>query len=544
MGKIMWQNFLILMLIAITAFPAWANDVDINKDGVITAKPFYDDVFFMVGRKSYADAVQDKTTYSANRFGEEYQPQEGQNKIGESSSFYWDISSNSPCTVNPDGIRTIRRSAICKQYDGATRVSTVVSSDLCNPLTKPMEEIYCIDKNSNYQWLVKNVGQCSVDCGKGTVQRSVQCLRVDAEKGVREIVDDNECQIYGLNKPSVLGSCVETKSCAKNWNYSSYGVCKGLCGQPGTKTREANCRDSENNEIDSQECKDLFGDPVLTMACIPDCSDWVFSEWGECQAGCFQSGIQTRSASCVNTANEVMPDENCPGAREVLEVSKSCTKQCPASTCAELLADYPELGNGSYPLVGPNGTFTATCDMVNGGWTLVPNLAFLSNFNAVSEIKGLNSDQLYRFNTLMSEGMSSYINTTYSYRSGNQNVSSFTKSFSLDLSTYGDFVKSKQIPLAITVRTGVNGYDKDRDQGNVIIYSYDTGGTQLSFWQSGRGDYPQSFRFWNHDFVDSNVSSFLFQHQCWRYDGSACSSVGDFYVYINTDLPKANFYIK
>jgi len=545
--------FFLLLLVTVGSGIASADPLQTDSKGAIKAKPIYDESYFIISRTSIPDALKDKVTLSANKFGEEYQPQEGQNEVGETSSFYWDIQSTSPCTANTEGIRTIQRSVICKKYDGETRVSTVVEGSFCNKKAMPAEELYCIDKNSEYQWLVQSKGKCSTTCGEGSVQRLVSCLRIDNKTGNREIVIDNECNIFGLVKPSLIGSCVATSGCTSGWNYGAYTACQGLCGEQGTMTRTATCRDNEGNVIDNQECLSLFGEPLLTAACTPDCSDWVFTEWSECQSACFEPGVQTREAMCKNSKGKIVPDESCPGTREILEVNKTCTKQCPAATCAELKHDYPSLENGSYPLVGPKGTFTATCDMTNGGWTLIPNLAFLDNFDNVNAIDGLNEEQLHRFKTLYEGGMSSWINYYHLWSSGQRDGKN--PSWYHDIPVGGLIAFSKSNNLQVLIESGVNAYSyaSDKDAGRLILYLYDSLGTNIYSYDSGYNNWASNWSAWYRFYYDGNsvpdpkisdLERIRYYFSCYRYTGTKCSANINAHTYINYDLPKTNFYMK
>lgn len=517
----------------------------VESKGQILASSFFDESFYMVGRVSASDATKTKRTLNDNAFGSEYEPQVGdKTEVSEEAIYSWEISNPSLCTVNADGSRSIKRDIVCTKYNPVSKLTEATESSNCVAAQRPKDSVYCLVANEVYQWKVLNTSACSTKCGSGTVQRSRECINTDIDTGARRIAPEHECEMFGLATPPTEYACTELTGCAKGWSYTSWSTCQGLCGENSMQTREASCLDNAGNRIANSECESVSGPAITSKACTPVCATWVYGEWSQCSASCNQSGTKTREVDCKDASGNVVADEFCPGLRDLLQTTESCSTSCSGSTCADLLSQYPSLPNGSYTLTGPTGNFSATCDMTGGGWTLAPNLAFLNNFSAISAIKGLNEEQNNRFLKLYTGGFQDYINKTVSAVSGNQNAASFTKTFDYDITDYVNYLQANNVGLSVNFTLGVNAYDGDSDQGNIIMTHYSSTGAVVSTWASGKADYPQAFKWYYKTLTDPSVTKIRLQHQCWRSGGTVCSSVGDFKIFYNKDLPTTNLYIK
>ncbi|XP_032325104.1 LOW QUALITY PROTEIN: thrombospondin type-1 domain-containing protein 4 [Camelus ferus] len=85
------------------------------------------------------------------------------------------------------------------------------------------------------EWFAGSWSQCSIECGSGTQQREVICVRKNAD--TFEVLDPRECSF--LEKPPSQQSC-HLKPCGAKWFSTEWSMCSKSC-QGGFRVREVRC---------------------------------------------------------------------------------------------------------------------------------------------------------------------------------------------------------------------------------------------------------------------------------------------------------------
>lgn len=213
-----------------------------------------------------------------------------------------------------------------------------------------------------YTWQVGAWSASSNTCSATATQtRSVNCLRSD-----NTAVADSFCSGAG-NKPAISQTVADFSTCTFSWKASGFGACTGGTGtwtytswtpasgcgtvsqsrtgtcsvntNSGIQTQTVSCVRSDGATVDNNNCS-ANSEPALTQACTPTsgfscgaeaaltqsvtltnaCTySWVGGNWSACTGGagawqytqwtpavgsaCTNSLVQTRSGTCVATAN-------------------------------------------------------------------------------------------------------------------------------------------------------------------------------------------------------------------------------------------------
>jgi len=101
-------------------------------------------------------------------------------------------------------------------------------------------------------------------------------------------------------------------------------VCSETCGRTGVQTRTAECVDGSDTSVDADLCGDEVVVTSVTCSEISDdCATYTIGTWGDCSATC-GAGVQTRTATC--------DADECVGSQP--ETSKECADllPCPVYT--------------------------------------------------------------------------------------------------------------------------------------------------------------------------------------------------------------------
>ena len=152
--------------------------------------------------------------------------------------------------------------------------------------------------------------------------------------------DVNECATN--NGGCGTASCSNSPgaySCATpgSWVSGSWSQCSATCGG-GTQTRSVTCVDANNQLIPESNCTDPK--PNTQQACnLQACQTpphWATGPWGECSEAC-GGGTQTRSVVCVDDTNQPVPDSNCtdpkPTTQQPCNVQGCADKLVPSVYC-------------------------------------------------------------------------------------------------------------------------------------------------------------------------------------------------------------------
>ncbi|XP_074610402.1 A disintegrin and metalloproteinase with thrombospondin motifs 20-like isoform X2 [Acropora palmata] len=210
----------------------------------------------------------------------------------------------------------------------------------CNESNKPLTADEC-NVRPCPTWLTRPYGRCSVTCGWGVKQRSVECS--DEDLGC-----DEEAKPQNTTRCN-LGSCPQ-------WETSSWDKCSVSCGN-GTRQRNVTCRllNGQSSPRCSQENK-----PSSRQSCnIRPCPTWMIRDWGKCSVTC-GSGIMTRSVECSD--KDVICD-----ARTKPPTSAPCDLEpCPQWTVGSWGKCSVSCGNGTMQrrvnCKLPNGQMSPGCE--------------------------------------------------------------------------------------------------------------------------------------------------------------------------------------
>ncbi|PIO40984.1 hypothetical protein AB205_0203220, partial [Aquarana catesbeiana] len=146
---------------------------------------------------------------------------------------------------------------------------------------------------------------CSVECGSGTQQRDVICIRKTAEGFT--VVKPHECSF--LEKPPNQQSC-HLRSCGAKWFYTEWSTCSKSC-EGGFRVREVRCLADDISHSDKCEAELRPEDKETcnTQDCIPEIDETCKDKYYNCNVVvqarlCIYAYYKTACcASCVRAAS-------------------------------------------------------------------------------------------------------------------------------------------------------------------------------------------------------------------------------------------------
>lgn len=228
----------------------------------------------------------------------------------------------------------------------------------CNEESKPAAREGCNIRPCP-TWMAGDWGKCSVTCGSGIKQRSVECSDKDfscdasTKPQTTEICDHAPCPLWtpgpweecsvscgeGIRQRSVAcrlkngqispGCANENKPPAKEgcnirpcptWMTGDWGKCSATCGA-GVKQRSVECSDQDLS------C-DPKTKPESTAPCdFEACPQWTSTSWGRCSVSCGE-GVRQRTVNCRLQDGRLSPgcdDKDKPAPREACNI-----RPCPA----------------------------------------------------------------------------------------------------------------------------------------------------------------------------------------------------------------------
>ncbi|CAE8584839.1 unnamed protein product, partial [Polarella glacialis] len=242
--------------------------------------------------------------------------------------------------------------------------------ELCSEISQPADRMSC-DSTVGCAWTVDAWSACSVSCGLGVRERSVDC---GSPAGAA-----SDCALAG-EPPSSQEPCYETGACT--WSAGTWGSCSSSCGT-GVRARSVSCG---SGGLDS-DCAAAGQKLAQSEVCSSTAGcQWQVGVWAACSASC-GPGLRLRLVSCPTGKPEdcgTSPpsSEACRGASCEWQVSNwpACPSTCGSGQIARLVncssgvdAECP----AEQPSVGQ------TCRDVSGcGWAV-------GNWNTCSEDCGL-----------------------------------------------------------------------------------------------------------------------------------------------------------
>lgn len=216
----------------------------------------------------------------------------------------WEVGEFTDCSATCEGIMS--RVVSCRQQQPDGQFVTVADS-VCNRddvRLKPVNLRPCGPDCSTYSWDETEWSPCSVQCGDGTQQRSILCVRTVATSTRR--VSDDECRTRLGPKPALERRCDPVPRCM--YNLTQWSRCSVSCDF-GMRTRVASCikinTDGSRHIIGIAHCDSDAGleRPITSGECnLGECPcvlpRWVTRPWSSCTRTCGGGGTQQRDTQC------------------------------------------------------------------------------------------------------------------------------------------------------------------------------------------------------------------------------------------------------
>ncbi|XP_015266611.1 PREDICTED: thrombospondin type-1 domain-containing protein 4-like [Gekko japonicus] len=131
------------------------------------------------------------------------------------------------------------------------------------PDTTPCDNGPCLGK---VEWFAGSWSQCSVECGSGTQQREVICIR--KTESSFEMLNPYECSY--LERPPSQQNC-DLKPCGAKWFSTEWSTCSKSC-EGGFRVREVRCLSDDmtpSSKCDTQ-LKPEEKEVCNTQDCVPE----------------------------------------------------------------------------------------------------------------------------------------------------------------------------------------------------------------------------------------------------------------------------------
>ncbi|NXD22452.1 THSD4 protein, partial [Spelaeornis formosus] len=183
-----------------------------------------------------------------------------------------------------DGIRT--RSVLCM-----TNHVSSLPLDGCGS-NRPPETTACNNGPcaGRLEWFAGGWTQCSTECGSGTQQREVICVRKTESNF--EVLNPYECSY--LEKPPSQQSCY-LKPCGSKWFHTEWSTCSKSC-EGGFRVREVRCLSDDmaaSTQCDPQ-LKPEEKEPCNTQDCVPEIDE-------NCKDKYYNCNVVVQARLCVYT---------------------------------------------------------------------------------------------------------------------------------------------------------------------------------------------------------------------------------------------------
>lgn len=221
--------------------------------------------------------------------------------------------------------------------------------------------------------------------------------------------------------------------------------------------------------------------------------------------------------------------------------------------CKELYDSWIIL-SGNYAidfdwLAWPLLPFTTHCNMDNWWWwTKLTNLDMLNNYWTFESILGLNEENTQKFKFLYNAWKTNMIWWYSRLYHPDRKWWSFTVSWNIDFTEVVDYSIANNLTLKVKLSALWRTISSDSDAWRMRLTWYDRLWNNIYSWNSWRQNWSSSRITYNFDFTDLvNDSDFVkmnFISMCRFSSWARCSSRADYYIYYNSDLPNANFYVR
>ncbi|KAM7158963.1 thrombospondin type-1 domain-containing protein 4 isoform 2-T2 [Molossus nigricans] len=213
----------------------------------------------------------------------------------------WQIRTDwTSCSV-PCGVGQRTRDVKC-----VSNIGDVVDDRECNMKLRPNDVENCDMGPCAKSWFLTEWSErCSMECGSGTQQREVICVRKNAD--TFEVLDPYECSF--LERPPGQQSC-HLKPCGAKWFNTEWSVCSKSC-QGGFRVREVRCLSDDmtlSNLCDPQ-LKPEEKESCNPQDCVPEVDESCKDRYYNCNVVvqarlCVYNYYKTACcASCTRVAN-------------------------------------------------------------------------------------------------------------------------------------------------------------------------------------------------------------------------------------------------
>lgn len=228
----------------------------------------------------------------------------------------------SSCSVScGQGIQT--RDVACKLKFSYTFESTV-SDIMCTIqllIPKPLGQRSCLPMSCLTNWTTGQWSECSVQCGWGIQQRSVDCGQ-----------NKQPSQCDPITRPKEMRNCY--RECEYTWYSSPWSDCSATCDS-GIQIRSVFCYQPDGTRVPNHYCNNAT-QPAQEQMCKSkiECGyDWLTGPWSTCSVSC-GTGHQTRLVACITKdldgQLEAYPNEYCASHTNMPNTSQPCTfGSCP-----------------------------------------------------------------------------------------------------------------------------------------------------------------------------------------------------------------------
>ncbi|CAB3406645.1 unnamed protein product [Caenorhabditis bovis] len=266
---------------------------------------------------------------------------------------FWKMSEWGACSVSC-GTGQKERTVDCIYRD------QIVDASYCGD-SRPPSTFQTCSLAPCTSWQPSHWSPCSVSCGSGIQTRTIQCVRGPDRTPVGAYFCDKNARPRE-KRVCEKDPCGERRVYAKSqaevpairWATGPWTACSATCGN-GTQRRLLKCRDHIRDLPDAY-CSHLekFAD---TRSCqIRPCAQWRQGFWEACPATCGAHVQQTRNVSCVSAdeTQRVLKDTDCD-----IQKRPASARNCRLDPCPK-----GEEHLGSW-IIGDWSKCSATC---GGGW--------------------------------------------------------------------------------------------------------------------------------------------------------------------------------
>ncbi|MEF2174962.1 MAG: fibrinogen-like YCDxxxxGGGW domain-containing protein [Candidatus Absconditabacteria bacterium] len=441
--------------------------------------------------------------------------------------YYKDGLNCTPYNCLADTIKSNNHNYILPQTNNNNYTIGFLTGNISNGIAVYSQDFLC--KNGYFNAF--GTEYTSITCNDGFVENDGKCVANLCGGTLPTKSKSNGIQSLGSNwiYDSTPGTC--TFDCVDGYYYDS-GICKSTTCQSqvqNVNTRTYNIPITMHGE-----------DKLVTTDPLPYNNGTVT----------YSQNFHCDLSTLTLTGTEIKNDPMCNlgyifnGTTCVFDAKKNCKELYESGVV--LSGNYAIDFDG---LAGPLAPFTTHCNMDNGGgWTKVTNLTMLNNYGSFESILGLDEESLQKFKFLYNEGKTNLIGGYSRLYHPDKPGGSFTVSGNIDFTETVNYSIANNLSLNVNLVARGRTISTDSDAGRMRLTGYDRAGNNIYYRNSGRQNWSSSRKNYNFDFTNLvNESDFVkmnFTSMCRKSSGGRCSSRADYYMYYNTELPNANFYVR